>query len=78
MNTIIIEHADNSTTALFATLATKLGLPVKAKAEKTEKGVITNPQIIKAINEYESGLSKGKSYTIKELKATFDKMLSNA
>lgn len=58
MNTIIIEHADNSTTELLKQLAKALGLPVKTKKEKVQEGVITNPILIEAIENYESGKTK--------------------
>jgi hypothetical protein len=58
MNTIIIEHADKSTTALFKQLAEKLGLSFKTKTEKQEPGVITNPELLKTIEDYESGKVK--------------------
>ncbi len=37
MNTIIIEHADQSTTGLLQRLAEKLGLSFKTKKEKKSR-----------------------------------------
>lgn len=58
MNTIIIEHADKSTTDLLKALAEKLGLSFKLKKEEKENGVITNPELLKRIKDYESGKVK--------------------
>ena len=58
MNTVIIEHADKSTTELLKQLAKALGLTVKTKKEKVEEGVITNPILMEAIEQYESGKVK--------------------
>lgn len=55
MNTLIIEHADQSTTELFRQLVDKLGLSMKTKTETVESGVITNPELLKRIEDLESG-----------------------
>jgi len=54
MNTIVIENADKSTTAIFKALAKKLGLPIKLWMEE-EPGTITNPEILQRIENYENG-----------------------
>jgi hypothetical protein len=64
MNTLIIEHADQSTTELFRQLVEKLGLSMKTKKKKPEPGVITNPELLKTIEDYESG--KVKPFTVDE------------
>jgi hypothetical protein len=58
MNTVIIEHADNSTTELLQQLAKVLGLSVTTKVEEETAGVITNPVVMEAIEMYESGKVK--------------------
>lgn len=72
MNTIVIEHADNETTAMLKQMAKVLGLTISTKKEK---GTITNSKILDAIEAYETGKTKGKSktYTSSELKVEFDK-----
>lgn len=72
MNTIIIEHADQSTTDLLQQLAKKLGLSVKTKKEKVEPGVITNPELIRRIEEFEAGITKPSDKTIDDLKKLVD------
>jgi len=68
MNTIIIEHADQSTTDLFKQLAEKLGLIVKTKKEKVEPGVVTNPELLKRIQAIESGKAELIEVDLAELK----------
>lgn len=67
MNTIIIEHADQSTTALFKQLAEKLGLAFKTQKEKTEEGIITNPELHRRIEKVESGNAELIEIDLKEL-----------
>ncbi len=71
MNTIIIEHADQSTTELFRQLVDKLGLSMRTKKEKAEPGVITNPELLKTIDEYESGKVKPIPVDKKVIKKSF-------
>lgn len=68
MNTIIIEHADKSTTALFKQLAEKLGLSFKSKVERPEPGVVTNSEHIKRIKKIESGKAELIEVSLKDLK----------
>lgn len=68
MNTLIIEHADQSTTELFKQLVDKLGLSMKTKKEKAEPGVITNPELLRRIEAYESGKEKPFQVTLDDLK----------
>ena len=74
MNTIIIEHADQSTTDLFKQLAEKLGLFVKTKKEKVEPGLITNPELIRRIEEFEADKSKPSEKTMEDLKQLLDEI----
>lgn len=74
MNTIIIEHADQSTTDLFKQLAEKLGLIVKTKKEKVEPGLITNPELIRRIEEFEAGKTKPSEKTMEDLKQLLDEI----
>jgi hypothetical protein len=66
MNTIIIEHADQKATNLFKQMSDLIGLKVKVKAE--QKSVITNPEILKAIDDYETGRVKPLDVSIEDLK----------
>jgi|GEM_PF-1080194 len=68
MNTIIIEHADQSTTELLQRLAEQLGLSFKTKKERKEPGVVTNPELLKTIADYESGRIKPIEINLEELK----------
>lgn len=71
MNTIIIEHADQSTTDLLQQLAKKLGLSVKTKKEKVEPGIVTNPELLKTIKDYETGEGVPLSVNEDMIKANF-------
>ena len=75
MNTIIIEHADEKLTSLFRQMAEIAGVPLKTKPEKEGK-VITNPEISKAIEEYESGITKGTTISEEKLKERFENMIA--
>ena len=68
MNTLIIEHADQSTTELFKQLVDKLGLSMKTKKEKAEPGVVTNPELIKRIKKIDSGKAELIKVSLKDLK----------
>lgn len=66
MNTIIIEHADQKATNLFKQMSDLIGLKVKVKAE--QENVITNPEILKAIDDYETGRVKPLDVSMEDLK----------
>lgn len=66
MNTIIIEHADQKATNLFKQMSDLIGLKVKVKAEK--ESVIKNPEILKAIDDYETGRVKPLDVSMEDLK----------
>jgi len=68
MNTIIIEHADKSTTELLKRLAERLGLSFKTKKEQPESGIVTNPELLKTIADYESGKVQPIEVDLDELK----------
>ncbi len=68
MNTLIIEHADQSTTELFKQLVDKLGLSMKTKKEKAKPGVVTNPELIKRIKKIDSGKAELVKVSLKDLK----------
>lgn len=68
MNTIIIEHADQSTTELLQRLAEKLGLSFKTKKERKEPGVVTNPELLKRMEAIENGTAELIDMSIDELR----------
>lgn len=73
METIIIENVDKRKAELFKQLALEFGLKVKSTIQKKKQikdsGVITNPEILKRIKEYESGKSKLISFkSVKDLR----------
>ena len=72
MNTLIIEHADQSTTELFKQLVDKLGLRMTTKKEKADPGEITNPELLKTIDDYESGRVKPVEIDLETLRKKAD------
>lgn len=77
MNTIIIEHADEKLTALFKQIAEIAGVPLRTKPEK-DGSEISNPELIKAINDYETNKTRGKAITAEDLKDQFEKLIADA
>ncbi len=81
MNTIIIEHADNTVTNAIKELMGALGLPVKIAPEEEwtpVEGIITNPEIIRRIKDHENGRTKEKGRLFNntdELKVAMDKIM---
>lgn len=74
MNTVIFEHVDNSTAELLKQLAEKMGLHFKSQKEKKEKaqpGVVTNPELLKTIEDYENGKLKLIKMNFSELEKHF-------
>ena len=71
MKTIIFENVDDSTTDLLKRLAEKMGLHFKIKRElkgKKEAGIVTNPELLQTIEDYENGKIKPVSVDFKVLK----------
>jgi hypothetical protein len=71
MKTIIFENVDDSTTDLLKGLAEKMGLRFKIKKGlkvKKETGIITNPELIQTIEDYENGKTKPVNVDFKALK----------
>lgn len=74
METVIIENVDKKNAILLKSLASQLGLKVTSKVVKKkpviiDDGIITNPEIIKTIKNFESGKSKTVTFkSISELK----------
>ena len=68
MNTIIIEHADKSTTELLKRLAEQLGLSFKIKKERKEPGIVTNPELLRRMEAVENGTAELIDMSIDELR----------
>lgn len=77
METIIIEHIDSQTSQVFKQLAHLLGFSVKTKLEKNP-AEITNTEIIRRIEAYESGNTEGKTFTLEEFKQAVQSQVDNA
>jgi antitoxin component of RelBE/YafQ-DinJ toxin-antitoxin module len=65
MNTIIIEHADNSTAEMLQTLAKKLGLPVKTRVEKQTGKSSYNAEFLSKIKRSEADAKAGRTHKVK-------------
>lgn len=70
MNTIIIEHADQKATSLFKKMSDLIGLKIKVKAEQSN--LITNPEILKTIDDYEAGRVKPLDISMEDLRKLID------
>jgi len=68
MNTIIIEHADKSTTELLKRLAEQLGLSFKIKKERKEPDIVTNPELLRRMEAVENGTAELIDMSIDELR----------
>ncbi|GGC21133.1 hypothetical protein GCM10011386_11350 [Parapedobacter defluvii] len=76
MNTIIIEHADEKLTSLFRQMAEIAGVPIKIKTKpEKESKAISNPEILRAIKQYESGKVEGTTISPEDLKVQLEKMV---